>query len=202
MTFGRNEKGRLFTTTLLKAVLPAVLPQLLHLIVLGELMIKHEPDFIYTRCADAIGPGDWARIIRCDALKEYSGSARISAGNIVFAELVWCTVIVSATFVHGTLPMKEYPPWNGNRVWAYSLPLGLGLVSLILAVDVKRGSWSALPWYFYALALVMPPLCVAWNEYLKRIDHKQERRAEKLRRLQFETRYVAPIVQFRGSTVC
>jgi hypothetical protein len=196
MTFGRDEKGRLFTTTLLKSVLPAVLPQLLHLIVLGELMIKHEPGFVHTRCSETIGPGDWAQIIRCDALKEYSGSARISAGNIVFAELVWCTVVASATFVHGTLPMKEYPPWKGNRVWVYSLFLGLVLVSIILAVDVERGSWSALPWYFYVLALVMPPVCVAWNEYLKRIDHKQERRAEKLRRLQFETRYVAPIVMF------
>lgn len=187
VTFGRNERGRLFTSGILKALLPAVLPQLLHLIAYGELMIEFEPELIQTECAVSIGPGDWAKIVRCEALKHYSGAARTSAGLFAFAELVLCTIVASATYVHGTTPILELPPWSGNSVWLYSAILGLLLVTAIL-LAAEKGSFSALPWYFYLLAVLMPPICVAWNEFLKRTDRRHELRAGKLRRLQFETR--------------
>ena len=187
VTFGRNERGRLFTTTLLKALLPAALPQLLHLIAYGELIIYFDPDFVETQCSGSFDQGDWALLLRCDALKEYSGVARTSAGSFVFAELILCTIVASCTYVHGTIPIRELPPWRGNRVWAYSVILGLLIVAAIL-LATDEGSFSALPWYFYVLALVMPPICIAWNEFLKQVDRKHEMRAEKLRRLQFETR--------------
>lgn len=188
VTFGRNERGRLFMSTLLKSIPPACFPQLMHLIAYGELMIKFEPEYVHAHCAVDVGTGDWAQIVRCSAMKEYSGVARTSAGAFVLAELILCTLIVSATFVHGTIPLQELPPWTGNTLWAYCLTLGLGLLAIILSATVERGSFSALPWYYYVVALVMPAMCVAWNEYLKRIDRKHELRAEKLRRLQFETR--------------
>lgn len=187
ITFGRNERSRLFTSGVLKAMLPAVLPQLLHLIAYGELMIKFEPELVQAQCAASVGPGDWAKIVRCDALKDYSGAARTAAGSFVFAELILCTIVASSTYVHGTTPILELPPWVGNNVWGYSVVLGVLLVVAIL-LAMEEGSFSALPWYFYFLAVLMPPICVAWNEFLKRTDRRHELRAGKLRRLQFETR--------------
>ena len=187
VTFGRNERDRLFTSGILKALLPAILPQLLHLIAYGELMIKFEPELVQTQCSASVGPGDWAKIVRCEALKHYFGAARTSAGLFVFAELVLCTIVAPATYVHGTTPILELPPWSGNSLWAYSVVLGLLLVTAIL-LAAEGGSFSALPWYFYILAVLMPPICVAWNEFLKRTDRRHELRAGKLRRLQFETR--------------
>ena len=187
VTFGRNERGRLFTSGVLKAMLPAVLPQLLHLIAYGEFMIKFEPELVQTLCSGSISAGDWAKLVRCEALKDYSGVARTSAGSFAFAELILCTIVASATYVHGTIPVLELPPWRGNRVWAYSVLLGL-LVLVAILLATEEGSFSALPWYFYVLALLIPPICLAWNELWKRTDRRHELRAEKLRRLQFETR--------------
>ena len=188
VTFGRNERYRLFTTTLLKAMFPAVLPQLLHLITLGEMMIKFEPQFIETHCSESVKEGDWAFLVRCDALREYSGVARTSAGSFVLAELILCTILSSATFVHGTIPVQDLPPWKGNWLWAYAVLLVLVLVAATL-LAAEEASFSALSWYYYMLALLMPAFCVAWDEFLKQADRKHEIRNEKLRRLQFETRY-------------
>jgi hypothetical protein len=188
VTFGRNENW--YKSAILKSIPPAFFPQLLHLVAYGELMIKFELDFVRENCSESIGVGDWAFLLRCVALKEYSGVARTSAGALVLAELIICTVVASATFVHGTIPIQELPPWHGNRVWIYSVLLGILLVAAILLGTLEKGSLSALPWYFYLIALVMPPACLAWNEMCKRSDRKHELRAEKLRRLQFETRCV------------
>jgi len=187
ITFGRNERFRLFTSSILKAMLPAVLPQILHLIAYGELMIKFEPELVSKECSESVGPGDWAELVRCDALREYSGVARTSAGALVFAELVLCTLVASATHVHGTIPILKLAPWNGNRTWGYTILLGLLLVLAIL-LTLEKSSISAMPWYFYVLALIMPFMCLVWNEFLKRTDRRHSQRAEKLRRLQFETR--------------
>ena len=175
-------------STILKSIPPACFPQLLHLIAYGELMIHFEPEYIHNHCSAGASRGEWAQIIRCDALKEYSGVARTSAGAFFLAELIFCTLLVSSTFVHGTIPLQDFPPWKGNRVWAHSVVIGLLVVVIILAASVGRGSFSALPWYYFVVALVMPLFCIAWNEFLKRIDRKHDMRAEKLRRLQFETR--------------
>lgn len=189
VTFDRQEGKRLYKSTILKAFLPAFFPQLLHLIAIGELMIKFEPEFIHSNCSESISKGEWHSLIRCNALKDYSGVARTSAGAFMLAELILCTAIASATFVHGTIPVRELPPWRGNRVWACSVGFGILLVVVILVVAVEPGSFEALPWYFYLLAiLIMPLSCIIGNEYCKQVDRKHDLRSEKLRRLQFETR--------------
>lgn len=184
VTFGREEGWRLYKSTILKAIPPALFPQLLHLIAYGALVLEFEPDLIQTQCSSRTGENDWAFVIRCDALKNYSGVGRTSAGSLILAELILCTLIASASFVHGTIPIQELPPWKENRLWAFSVILGVVLVALILVGNLESGSLSALPWYYYIIAIAMLPCCLVWNEICKRVDRKHDLRAEKLRRLQ------------------
>jgi hypothetical protein len=53
---------------------------------------------------------------------------------------------------------------------------------------VEEGTGVALPWYFYVLYVLFPFVCLVVNEYVKPMEAKHAVRAEKLRRLQFETR--------------
>lgn len=189
ITFGRGEGSRLYKSSILKAIPPALFPQLLHLLAYGALVIKFEPELVQAQCSENVeDKDDWPYVIRCQALKNYSGVARTSAGSLALAELILCTLLASACFVHGTIPIQELPPWRGNRLWAYSVLLGILVVAAILLGNLEGGELSALPWYFYVIALVMLPACIAWNEMCKRMDRKHDLRAEKIRRLQFETR--------------
>lgn len=188
ITFGRGEGWRLYKSTMLKAIPPALFPQLLHLIAFGELVIAFEPALIQSQCSNTIEQGEWAHVLRCEALKMYSGVARTSAGSLMLAQLILCTLAASASFVHGTIPIQELPPWKGNHIWVYSVLLGILLVVAILLGNLEGGSLSALPWYYYIIAIAMLPACIVWNELCKRVDRKHDMRSEKLRRLQFETR--------------
>jgi hypothetical protein len=126
-------------------------------------------------------------VIRCEALVSYSGSARISAGVIGLAHLLFCISIASASFVTGNASVVASPPWR-NCVWFCTVVVMLGLTALYIFLSVEKGAGSALPWYLYVLVCTTPWICLAWSEALKRVELKQLRRAEKLRRLQFETR--------------
>jgi hypothetical protein len=190
ITFGRRERKVLYQIALMKALPSAALPQLLHLIAFGELMIKFEPDLVASACSSDIRQGDWTSLIRCDGLDDYTGTARTSAGALVLAEFVLCVIVSSAAFVHRTHPILEEPPWRRNHIWVYSVGLGLVILAGYLGATVERGGFSALPWYYFVLAAVMPFLCLAWNERFKRVERIHYNRSEKLRRLQFETRYV------------
>ena len=184
--FGRNEGYRLYKMVLLKALLPALLPQVLHLVVLGQLVIQFEPDLVSSNCGAATR---WVKVIRCEALGDYSGPARTSSGIMVFSVFCICCITASASFVDRFEPLVEDKPWDRNSTWSLSVSVAIVVVAILAAVAVEDGTGSALPWYFYVLGFfVMPMLCVVWNEYWKRIECRHERRAEKLRRLQFETR--------------
>lgn len=184
ITFGRNEGRRLYSMVALKAIPPAVLPQILYLIAFGELVIAFDPQVLN----DCPGATSWVDVIRCDALRDYSGPARISSGILVWAEFVFCIAIISSGFVHRFITVKAQPPWDHNTAWVFIVIAVLVVTTIYVSVAVEDGTASALPWFYYLLAVVMPFLCLIWNECLKLEDGKQERRAEKLRRLQFETR--------------
>lgn len=190
ITFGKREGNVLCRVAVLKALPPAVFPHLLYLIAFGEFMIRFEPELVGSVCHSNLQRGDWASVVRCDGLSEYSGVARESAAAVALAEFLLCTIVASAAFVHRTLPLFEEPPWRRNRIWACSVLLGILITAVYLGLTLKKGSFSTLPWYFFVLAFVMPFICLAWVEHLKRTERALLDRAEKLRRLQFETRYV------------
>jgi magnesium-transporting ATPase (P-type) len=186
--FGKREGKIFYTVCLFKAVPPAVFPQLLYLIAFGELFIGYEPNLAQSLCLSSIRPGDWATVIRCDGLSGYSGPARDSAVALSIAELVLCIAVASGSFVYRTVPIWVEPPWSRNHLWALGVFFAILLVMTYLLIVLEKETSSLLPWYFYLLAFCMPFLCLLWNEALKRPEKNILDRAEKFRRLQFETR--------------
>jgi magnesium-transporting ATPase (P-type) len=184
---------RLYTNIVLKALLPTVFTCVLYLLAFGQLMIKFEPELLQEECsmsANDIEEKRWTSVIRCESLKTYSGEARTSAGALILAELVLCVIIGSASFVYATASVVEMPPWSRNHCWALMSLLSIVFVAVYLAVTLENGSFSALSWYFFVLAAIIPFLCLLGNELVKQSERKHIERAAKLRRLQFETRYV------------
>ena len=186
--FGKREGKTFYTVTFLKGLMPAVFPQLLYLIAFGELMIEYEPDLLQAQCGSGLQPGEWTSVLRCQGLDGYSGVARDSAVALSVAELILCTILTSASFVYRTLPMWAEPPWRRNHLWVVAVVLAIIVVIVYLLLTLERGVASILPWYYYLLAALMPFICVIGNEALKRPEKNVLDRAEKLRRLQFETR--------------
>ena len=185
VTFARKEGWKIYTIMVLKSVPPALLPQLLHFIVIGELLIHFEPEFVSSNCS---GGNNWVDIVRCKSLKDYSGQAKIASGVIVLGQLALCAIVSSAAFVGRLEPLLESYPWERNHSWVVSMLFSLGVTVIYMVVSVDLKAVDALPWYFYVLAAVMPFLCLVWIEVCKKTEIKLEKRAEKLRRLQFETR--------------
>jgi hypothetical protein len=167
-----------------------MLPHLLYLIAFGEFMIQFEPALVSATCSPNLQQGDWASVVRCAGLSSYSGDARNLASSLALAEFIICIIVASAAFVHRTLPLYEEPPWRRNRIWVYSAIVGVLITVGFLLATLEKGSLSLLPWYFYFLACVMPFTCLFLVELLKRSERTLLARSEKLRRLQFETRYV------------
>jgi hypothetical protein len=185
ITFRRKEGYQLYKMVILKAVPPALLTQLLHLIAFGELILYFEPELVGASC----GAGDnWIDVIRCDALNDYSGPARNSSGILVFSIFALCSILTSATFVDRFEPMMDQMPWELNPTWALAVLVAAVILAVYAAIAIDDGVGSALPWYFYVLSFVIMLLCMIWNEAWKRVECRHERRAEKVRRLQFETR--------------
>lgn len=187
ITFARNERSMFYFLILSKALLPALLPQVLHLISFGELFLSFEPSLAAEKCPGAV---NWVDIVRCDGLSDYSGSAKTSSGVLVFGQFILCVFVASAGFVHRFLSLTEQKLWEYNFAWVCSVSIAFGLlvVYVVFATATKKGTAKALPWYYYIIATTTPFLCLLWVEMCKVPETKQERRAEKLRRLQFETR--------------
>jgi magnesium-transporting ATPase (P-type) len=190
VTFGKKEGKTFYLVSLLKCLPPAVFPQLLYLIAFGEFMIEQEPELLELRCGSNFQPGDWASVIRCTGISDYSGPAKDSAVALSLGELIFCMIVTSASFVYRTLPIFEEPPWRRNHLWVACLGVAIAVLAGYLSLTVEpRGSLATMPWYYFLLAVVVMPLgCVVWDEYLKRPERHVLDRAEKLRRLQYETR--------------
>ena len=191
ISFGKREHNVFFGTVMLKSIIPAIMPQLLYLIAFGEFMIAYEDDVLQSACPSrqSYEPGQWTRVIRCPGLSDYNGFARHMASVLSLAELALCMILVSTSFVYRVLPMWEEPPWHRNHLWCFGVVLGLLVLTVYLILSLDGGSFSKLPWYFSFLAfIIIPALCVAIDECLKRPERRVLDRAEKLRRLQFETR--------------
>ena len=184
-TFGPKQGLLFYQMVLLKALMVAVPPQLLHLIAFGELVIHLEPELVETSCQ---GADRWFTVIRCEALREYSGPARISSGITVFAVFTMSSIVASASYVSRFAPIQEQLPWERNLAWLVAVIVAALITVIAAALATENGTAAALPWYFYIISISIPGLCIVWNEYCKAKEAKREIRAEKLRRLQFETR--------------
>ncbi len=185
VTFSRREGWKLYRNIVIKSVIPALLPQVLHLIVFGEMMIAFEPSLTGEMCG---GANTWVDIVRCNGLKSYNGPVRISSGVLVLVELAVCVIFASAGFLSRLDYLMNDPPWRRNRTWLLAMCLMVILTFVYCYYALQLRVTAALPWYYYVLATVMPLICLAWVEFCKKSEIYMEKRAEKLRRLQFETR--------------
>lgn len=185
VTFSRREGWKLYRNIIFKAIPPALLPQLLHLIAFGELMIEFESELIAEVCS---GAGTWIDIVRCGDLRSYTGPACISSGVLVFVELVVCVSFASAGFLSRLEYLRDDPPWQRNHTWVLAICLVAVLIFVYCYYAIQLNVTAALPWYYYILAAIMPLVCLAWVEFCKISEMRMEKRADKLRRLQFETR--------------
>jgi magnesium-transporting ATPase (P-type) len=191
VSFGKKENKVFFGSVMLKSIIPAVFSQLIYLIAFGEFMIAYDNGILQMNCPSqqAYQPGQWTKVIRCSSLSGYSGSARDMASVLSLAELTLCTILASTSFLYRVLSMREEPPWHRNHLWFVSVFLGLLVLTVYLLMSLDDGAFSHLPWYFFFLAFfIMPIFCVTSDEFLKRPERRVMDRAEKLRRLQFETR--------------
>lgn len=177
---------RLYLSVLSKSVLPAVIPQFLYLIALVELMWEFDTPFLEEYCLNSINAR--ASILRCEALRDYSGPATESAGIIMLAALALCSCVSSVSYVFRTESIRLEPPWQRNGLWLVTLMLSFVLITIYMGLVLERGSMAALPWYFYILFLLSPFLCLGVCEVVKKKDQRLEKRAAMMRRLQFETR--------------
>ena len=181
----KNDRITFMTLILMKSLLPAVLPQILHMISFGELVIQFDNAFVTINCPTATS---WVDIVRCDGMKHYIGEAKTSAGSLVLAQFMLCTILSSAAFVYRFQSLRQQFPWERNILWIMSLLVAIAVLIIYVIVSTKNGTAALLPWYFYVTSIVSPFLCIIWVEWFKSFETKQEERAEKVRRLQFETR--------------
>lgn len=189
IVFTRGEGRRLFRHTCIRALIPAIAAHFVHLIGFGSLMLNFERAFLYAGdCGTLSGGLDWQNVARCDAVRQYSGPVKDWAGSLMLAELALCVLVLSASFLSRTEFIKDKNPWRSNPLWGWGLFASLLLIVFYLVATLDNGVWGALPWYFYIVAIIMPPLGLLASEFVKKSDQRQEYRAEKLRRLQFETR--------------
>jgi magnesium-transporting ATPase (P-type) len=184
-SIGKRDSLTFITRILVKAVPPAFLPQILHMITFGELVIKFDSIYVTAHCPEA---KNWVDIVRCEGMKHYVGSAKSSAGSLVLAQFILCVVLSSTAFVYRFQSLRQQLPWERNILWMISLIVAIGVLIVYIIVSTKQGTAASLPWYFYVISITSPFLCVMWVEYFKRSETKQEERSEKVRRLQFETR--------------
>lgn len=188
ITFGKKEGKTLCWIAILKAGIPAILPQILYLICFGEFMIYFQPVEVNTACSSSLAQGDWVSVLRCEDIYIYSEDSRRYASSIALAAFVLSVIVASASFVHRTKPIHEEPPWHRNHIWAISCVSGVLIMGFYLYSVLEPGLLSILPWYAFLLFFGMPFLNLAIAETLKRKEKYLLNRAEKLRRLQFETR--------------
>lgn len=185
ITFAVGEQRRLYTYAVLRAIPIAIFPQLIYLIALGRLMMRLEKGFLIN---EGCSTDQLFKVVRCKALKKYSGIILTSSGSLMLAEFALCIIVLSSTFVFRLTHLNTIRPWKMNHIWVATTITSIGLVLSYVVITLDRRTLAALPWYFYLLALTFPLICAMLSESVKKQDIQHEKRADMLRRLQFETR--------------
>eukprot|EP00957_Ditylum_brightwellii_P072010 5473111-Ditylum_brightwellii.AAC.1 len=82
---------------------------------------------------------NWTAVIRCDALRNYSGDARTSAGSLMLADFALCVIVSSVGFVFKTNPLKSDRPWEQNHAWAWGTIVSIILIPCYLSATLAGG---------------------------------------------------------------
>ena len=179
--FNKNEGSTFFSMLILKAVLPAVLPQLLHVVIIGSVVVRDGET-----CPSG---SNWMHAVRCRWGTSDHGPAWRQSGLLVAVAFLTNMAITSTGFVHRFHSIGNSRPWLRNSTWLFIVVLVLSMLGAVtVAVLVGADILRSIPWYGFLTAGLSPALSLFAVEYLKRTEAKQEQRSEKFRRLKFETR--------------
>lgn len=182
MSSSRKESITFFCLTAGNALLPALLPQFLHLIVLGSARsVLGEMS-----CLDSKG---WAEGVRCRAESSAEeDDLWLLSGIAVFIAFLINITMVSAGCMHRFSSFLNYTAWTWNGFWLVTVILTMAVLFGVMFSPTIADVRLMMPWYAYLFAAASPFICLGTIEALKTVAIRQEARAEKLRRLQFETR--------------
>jgi hypothetical protein len=181
ITFLTGERLRLFIFSLGKAVLPAVAAQIIFLLAFMQNMFKMESAFLSDNC---VGPSQSITLVRCEALKLYSGPAKSLAEDMMLLELALCITVYSGSFLYRSSTLCNVYPLRINYVWTLTFVVCVGVI-LYMGVFMKPSiSWSI----FLSGVIFLPTLSLVICELIKRKEYYYLKRQDNFRRLQFETK--------------
>jgi hypothetical protein len=188
ITFAVGERARLIFHFIFRSIPPVGASHLIFLIAFGSLVLDFDTDIFEELCEADATTANWTDVIMCTNLRTYVGEASLSASLLMIAELSLCVFAQSTSFLYGNAPVIGTNPMEKNRIWVISSLCCVAILFTFLHFTLESGSLRALPWYFFLIAFICPLISVAFCEIVKKKDKRFEERAEKLRRLQFETR--------------
>ncbi|KAF8982648.1 hypothetical protein BGZ46_000897 [Entomortierella lignicola] len=115
--------------------------------------------------------------------------ALLYAQNFTMVVWVWYMIWMSGTFMSRTLPTFSFMPWK-NRVWIGACIASLILQFLFCVVSLIHGPHrvGAVHWWVFFLAFMWPVVFLPVQELVKARDLKECVRAQKLAKLEFNTK--------------
>ncbi|ORZ08076.1 hypothetical protein BCR41DRAFT_378656 [Lobosporangium transversale] len=115
--------------------------------------------------------------------------ALLYAQNFTLVIWVWYMIWMSSTFMSRTLSLRAFMPWK-NRVWIGSCAASMLLQIVFCIISVFRGpnSVQSVPWWIYIIAFFWPVVFMPVQEIVKARDMKECVRAQKLAKLEFNTK--------------
>ncbi|KAI8594616.1 hypothetical protein EDD21DRAFT_314380, partial [Dissophora ornata] len=115
--------------------------------------------------------------------------ALLYAQNFTIVVWVWYMVCMSSTFMSRTLPMRSFMPWK-NRIWIGSCIASLVFQFAFCIISLFRGPHRVhdVDWWVFVVAFLWPLVFLPVQEVVKARDMKECLRAQKLAKLEFNTK--------------
>ncbi|KAG0371902.1 hypothetical protein BGX24_001009 [Mortierella sp. AD032] len=115
--------------------------------------------------------------------------ALLYAQNYTMIIWVWYMVWMSSTFMSRALSLRSFQPWK-NRTWIGACVLCLALQFVFCVVSLFKGPHKVkdVPWWLFVVAFLWPILFMPIQEVVKARDLRECIRAQKLAKLEFNTK--------------
>ncbi|KAI1321202.1 hypothetical protein EDD11_007768 [Mortierella claussenii] len=115
--------------------------------------------------------------------------ALLYAQNFTMVIWVWYMICMSSTFMSRTLSLQSFIPLK-NKVWIGACIASLVLQFVFCIISLFRGPHRIqdVPWWIYVLAFLWPLVFLPVQELVKARDLKECVRAQKLAKLEFNTK--------------
>ncbi|KAF9123590.1 hypothetical protein BGX30_001345 [Mortierella sp. GBA39] len=115
--------------------------------------------------------------------------ALLYAQNYTMIIWVWYMVWMSSTFMSRALSLRSFQPWK-NRTWIGACIVCLALQFVFCVVSLFRGPHKVndVPWWLFVISFFWPIVFIPIQEVVKARDLKECIRAQKLAKLEFNTK--------------